>query len=212
MLRAYVLEYQGSWDKNLLWAKFSYNNSYQESLKMALFEVLYGRRCHTPLNWIEPGENVIFGPNLVEEAKATEEPFSIFTSPHNHAILPFALLDPTSPAARLTIEQHHCPLPSPSEWRNRSAIVPLSRCTQLEPKFPTSNAGSRRSPHHRLLPRGLLLTTFSILLWAIREYRKLRCRPLLLCEPKLYSSNHPSVPSSTTSPPIIFLTTARPPW
>jgi hypothetical protein len=71
MLRAYVLEYQGSWDQNLPLAEFSYNNSYQESLKMAPFEVLYGRRCHTPLNWIEPGEKVIFGPDLVEEAEAT---------------------------------------------------------------------------------------------------------------------------------------------
>jgi hypothetical protein len=69
MLRAFVMEYQGSWDKNLPWAEFSYNNSYQESLKMAPFEVLYGRRCRTPLNWIEPGEKVIFGPNIVEEAK-----------------------------------------------------------------------------------------------------------------------------------------------
>jgi transposase InsO family protein len=43
MLRACVLEYQGSWDHNLPLAEFSYNNSYQESLKMAPFEVLYGR-------------------------------------------------------------------------------------------------------------------------------------------------------------------------
>jgi hypothetical protein len=71
MLRACVLKHQGSWDQNLPWAEFSYNNSYQESLKMALFKVLYGRRCRTPLNWIEPGEKVIFGPDLVEEAEAT---------------------------------------------------------------------------------------------------------------------------------------------
>jgi hypothetical protein len=71
MLRACVLEHQGSWDQNLPWAEFCYNNSYQESLKMAPFEVLYGRRCLTPLNWIEPGEKVIFGPDLVEEAEAT---------------------------------------------------------------------------------------------------------------------------------------------
>jgi hypothetical protein len=38
---------------------------------MSSFEVLYGCRCHTPLNWIEPGEKVIFGPDLVEEAEAT---------------------------------------------------------------------------------------------------------------------------------------------
>jgi hypothetical protein len=66
MLGACVLEHQESWDKNLPHAKFSYNNSYQESLKMAPFEVLYGHRCNTPLNWIEPGEKVIFGPDLVE--------------------------------------------------------------------------------------------------------------------------------------------------
>jgi hypothetical protein len=71
MLRACVLEHQGSWDQNLPWAEFSYNNIYQQSLKIALFEVLYGCRCRIPLNWIEPGENDIFGPDLVEEAEAT---------------------------------------------------------------------------------------------------------------------------------------------
>jgi hypothetical protein len=71
MLRACVLEHQGSWDQNLPWAEFSYNNSYQESLKMASFKVLYEHRCRTPLNWIEPGEKIIFGPDLVEEAEAT---------------------------------------------------------------------------------------------------------------------------------------------
>jgi hypothetical protein len=70
MLRACVLEYQGSWDRNLPMAEF-YNNNYRESLKMAPFEVLYGCRCRTPLNWIEPGEKVIFGPNLVKEAEGT---------------------------------------------------------------------------------------------------------------------------------------------
>jgi hypothetical protein len=71
MLRACVMEYPHSWDKNLPWAEFSYNNSYQESLKMTPFEVLYGCRCCTPLNWIELGEKVIFGPDIVDEAKAT---------------------------------------------------------------------------------------------------------------------------------------------
>jgi hypothetical protein len=38
---------------------------------MAPFNVLYGHRCHTPLNWIEPGEKVIFRPDLIEEPEAT---------------------------------------------------------------------------------------------------------------------------------------------
>jgi hypothetical protein len=65
------MEHLGSWHKNLPWAEFSYNNSYQESLKMAPFEVLYGRRCRTPLNWTKSGEKAIFGPDLVEKAEAT---------------------------------------------------------------------------------------------------------------------------------------------
>jgi hypothetical protein len=71
MLRAYFVDHKGSWDKNLPWVEFSYNNSYQKSLKMAPFEVLYTRRCRTPPNWIEPIEKVIFGPDLVEEDEAT---------------------------------------------------------------------------------------------------------------------------------------------
>jgi hypothetical protein len=50
MFRAYVTEYPHSWDKNLPWAEFSYNNNYQKNLKMAPFMALYGRKCHTPLN------------------------------------------------------------------------------------------------------------------------------------------------------------------
>jgi hypothetical protein len=69
MLRACVMEQLGSWDNNLPWAEFSYNNSYQESAKMAPFEVLYRHCCCTPLNWIEPGEKVIFGPDIIYEVE-----------------------------------------------------------------------------------------------------------------------------------------------
>jgi hypothetical protein len=48
-------------------AEFSYNNSYQESIKMAPFEALYEQRCRTPLNWSEPGERWYFRPDLVKE-------------------------------------------------------------------------------------------------------------------------------------------------
>ena len=50
-------------------AEFSYNNSYQESIKIAPFEALYGWRCRTPLNWSEAGERNFFGPDMVKEAK-----------------------------------------------------------------------------------------------------------------------------------------------
>jgi hypothetical protein len=70
MLRACVMEYPCSWEKNLPWAEFSYNNSYQESLKMAPFEALYGRQCRTPLNWMKPGEKAVFSLDIVVEAEA----------------------------------------------------------------------------------------------------------------------------------------------
>jgi hypothetical protein len=69
MLRACVLNYQDKWDTCLPLAEFSYNNNYQESLRMALFEALYVCHCCTLVNWIEPGERMIFGPDLVSEAK-----------------------------------------------------------------------------------------------------------------------------------------------
>jgi hypothetical protein len=69
MLWACVLHYGKNWDKCLSLAEFSYNNSYQSSLKMAPFEALYGRRCRTPLNWSQTGEREIFGPDLVLEAE-----------------------------------------------------------------------------------------------------------------------------------------------
>jgi hypothetical protein len=58
-----------SWDKWLPLADFSYNNSYQESVKMALFEALYGRKCRTPLSWVEPGERRYYGIDFVKEAE-----------------------------------------------------------------------------------------------------------------------------------------------
>ena len=42
MLWACALEFPQKWDECLPLAEFSYNNSYQESIKMAPFEALYG--------------------------------------------------------------------------------------------------------------------------------------------------------------------------
>jgi hypothetical protein len=69
MLRASVLEFPHKWDDCLPLVEFSYNNSYQESIKMAPFEALYGRRCRTPLNWSELGERNFFMPDMVKETE-----------------------------------------------------------------------------------------------------------------------------------------------
>ncbi|XP_021305542.1 uncharacterized protein LOC110431152, partial [Sorghum bicolor] len=69
LLRSCALNFPDKWDDCLPLAEFSYNNSYQESIKMAPFEALYGRRCRTPLHWSEPGERWFFGVDLVKETE-----------------------------------------------------------------------------------------------------------------------------------------------
>jgi hypothetical protein len=69
LLRACVLTYWLDWEKSLSYVEFSYNNGYQASLRMALFEALYGRRCQTPLMWSEVGERTFFGPTTIVEAE-----------------------------------------------------------------------------------------------------------------------------------------------
>jgi hypothetical protein len=67
ILRDSALLYGRRWDKSLSYAKFSYNNSYLESLKMILFEMLYGCRCRTPLFWNETGEQKVFKLDILQE-------------------------------------------------------------------------------------------------------------------------------------------------
>ncbi|GJX02510.1 reverse transcriptase domain-containing protein [Tanacetum coccineum] len=67
MLRAYVIDFGGSWDVHLPLAEFSYNNSYHSSIRCALFEALYGRKCRSPVLWAKIGESSLIGPELVQE-------------------------------------------------------------------------------------------------------------------------------------------------
>src|SRR4051812_31681710 len=66
MLRACVISFGKKWEESVPFAEFSYNNSYQASLKMAPFEVLYGRKCRTPLNWSGTGERALIGPDIIQ--------------------------------------------------------------------------------------------------------------------------------------------------
>jgi len=70
MLRAYVLTYGSNWEKSLSFAEFSYNNSYQASLKMSPFEALYGRKCRTPLMWSEVTKGHTLDPSVFKKLKS----------------------------------------------------------------------------------------------------------------------------------------------
>ena len=67
MLRACILDFRGNWDDHLPLIEFSYNNSYQASIKMAPYEALYGRKCRSPICWDEIGEKKLLGPELVQK-------------------------------------------------------------------------------------------------------------------------------------------------
>jgi hypothetical protein len=69
MLRACALDYGSSWDDNLPYVEFSYNNSYQASIEMTPFEALYGKKCTTPLLWSGVGDRGFFGPDIIEETE-----------------------------------------------------------------------------------------------------------------------------------------------
>jgi hypothetical protein len=70
MLRACALKYGKSWDKSLSYIEFSYNNSYQASIKIFRPEVaLYGRQCRTPLFWSQTGESQIFRLEVLKDAE-----------------------------------------------------------------------------------------------------------------------------------------------
>ncbi|GKA57903.1 putative reverse transcriptase domain-containing protein [Tanacetum coccineum] len=55
------------WDRHLPLVEFSYNNSYHASIKAALFEALYGRKCRSSICWSEFGDSQLTGPELIRE-------------------------------------------------------------------------------------------------------------------------------------------------
>ena len=66
LLKACILEFEGSWEDHLSLVEFTYNNSYQATIGMAPYEALNGRKCRTPLCWEEVGVKQLIGSKLVQ--------------------------------------------------------------------------------------------------------------------------------------------------
>ena len=67
MLRAYIIDFESSYEMHLPLIEFAYNNSYYTSIGMAPFEVLYKRPCRSPLYWAVVGDKQLLGPEMVRE-------------------------------------------------------------------------------------------------------------------------------------------------
>ena len=69
MLRACVLAHGAKWEDCLPFVEFYTTTTTSPVFKWPPFEVLYGRKCRTPLNWSETGEGLVFGPEALQEAE-----------------------------------------------------------------------------------------------------------------------------------------------
>nr|GEW45829.1 hypothetical protein [Tanacetum cinerariifolium] len=65
ILRASVIDFGSSWDCYLPLVEFSYNNSYHASIKAALYEALYERKCRSPVCWSEVEDSQLTSPELI---------------------------------------------------------------------------------------------------------------------------------------------------
>ena len=73
MLRACVLDLEGSWEEHLPLEEFSDNNSYQTSIHMTPYEALYGRPFGSLVCWREVGERTTTGSDLVRDTSKKVE-------------------------------------------------------------------------------------------------------------------------------------------
>ena len=66
MLRAYILDFEGGWENHMPLVEFPYNFNFQTSIVMTPYEVLYGRKCRSPIYWDDVGERKLLGLDLVQ--------------------------------------------------------------------------------------------------------------------------------------------------
>ena len=68
MLRMHVRDYPNKWEDYFHLVEFSYNNHYQALAKLSPFEILYGRKCNTPINiiWINLVDRLMLGPEMLK--------------------------------------------------------------------------------------------------------------------------------------------------
>ena len=63
----YVKEQLGKWEDYLHLVEFVYNNHYQALSRYSAFEILYRRKCNTPISWSNLVDRLVLGLELLKE-------------------------------------------------------------------------------------------------------------------------------------------------
>ena len=67
----YVMERPTKWEDYMHLVEFEYNNGYHAFSKMIPFEILYGRKCSTPVGWDSPVDRLVIGPKMLQDMEKT---------------------------------------------------------------------------------------------------------------------------------------------
>ena len=62
----YVKDQPGKWEDYLHLVEFVYNNNYQTSARFSPFEILYRRKCNTPISWSNLVDRLVLGLELLK--------------------------------------------------------------------------------------------------------------------------------------------------
>ena len=66
LLRMYVKDQPSKWEDYLHLEEFAYNNYYQTLARFSPFEILYGRKCNTPISWSNLVDRLVLGLELLK--------------------------------------------------------------------------------------------------------------------------------------------------
>ena len=67
MLTMYAMDKPGKWEDYLHLVEFAYNNNFQVFGGTSPFEILYGRKCNTPISWSSPIDRLMLRPDLLKD-------------------------------------------------------------------------------------------------------------------------------------------------
>ena len=71
MLRMYVMDKPGKWEDYLHLVEFAYNNHFQALVGLSPFEIMYGKKCNTPISWSSLVDRLMLGLDILKDMDLT---------------------------------------------------------------------------------------------------------------------------------------------